>query len=123
MSPTSAYRRVSSKSRLNLPAAREKAGLSISQIAESTKISSRFLRAVEEESFGDLPGGIFTTSYIRQYAAAIGVDSDEILKVYYDFRPEAAPRAAVCERETGAKDENKAGWMRWLGVLTATSRS
>jgi cytoskeletal protein RodZ len=67
---------------LNLEYARKRNGVSLEAIAESTKISSRFLRAIESEEFEKLPGGVFNTSYIRQYAAAIGFSEQQILKVY-----------------------------------------
>jgi cytoskeletal protein RodZ len=67
---------------LNLEQARKQSGISLEAIAEATKISSRFLRAIESEEFEKLPGGIFDTSYIRQYAAAIGYCDREILAVY-----------------------------------------
>ena len=47
---------------LNLARTRERRGISLKQIAESTKISVRFLQAIESEEFGELPGGIFSTS-------------------------------------------------------------
>jgi len=67
---------------LNLEFARKRNGISLETIADSTKISSRFLRAIESEEFEKLPGGVFNTSYIRQYAAAIGFSEQQILKVY-----------------------------------------
>ncbi len=67
---------------LNLECARKRNGVSLESIAESTKISSRFLRAIESEEFEKLPGGVFNTSYIRQYAAAIGFSEQQILNVY-----------------------------------------
>jgi transcriptional regulator with XRE-family HTH domain len=67
---------------LNLEQARKRSGMSLEAIAEATKISSRFLRAIESEEFEKLPGGIFDTSYIKQYAAAIGYCDREILCVY-----------------------------------------
>ena len=67
---------------LNLECARKRNGVSLEAIAESTKISSRFLRAIESEEFEKLPGGVFNTSYIRQYAAAIGYSEQQILSVY-----------------------------------------
>lgn len=126
MSPKSARRTAASKTCLNLSVIRERAGLSIAQIAESTKISSRFLRAVEAEAFTELPGGIFATSYIRQYADAIGMDSAEILKVYYESTPGAAPVQTAPAAPAGgnsARDANRLGWLRWIGVTTAGSRS
>src|SRR5438128_2528094 len=59
-------------------------GISLEDIADRTKISLRFLRAIEAEDFGQLPGGIFNTSYLRQYAAAIGFDESELLAHYDD---------------------------------------
>jgi cytoskeleton protein RodZ len=38
---------------------REKRGMTLEDVSESTKISSRALRALEEEEFDKLPGGIF----------------------------------------------------------------
>jgi cytoskeletal protein RodZ len=67
---------------LNLPGLRHKKGVSLEQIADTTKISLRFLRAIEAEEFEKLPGGIFNTSYLKQYAAAIGFDAVELLAQY-----------------------------------------
>jgi cytoskeletal protein RodZ len=64
-------------------------GITLEQIAESTKISIGFLRAVESEEYAKLPGGIYDRSYLRQYAAAVGSDEDELLARY--------------ERATGAR--------------------
>src|SRR5690242_20660189 len=61
---------------------RQNRGISLEQIAASTKISVRALEAIEEGHFGKLPGGIYTTSYIRQYARAIDYDEMAILNVY-----------------------------------------
>ncbi len=61
---------------------RETRGVSLEQIADSTKISIRFLRAIEALDFAQLPGGIFNTSYIRQYAASIGCDEGRLLEIY-----------------------------------------
>jgi cytoskeletal protein RodZ len=68
---------------LNLATQRQRRGISLEQIAEVTKISIRFLRAIEDEEFDKLPGGIFNTSYLRQYAAATGVEESSLL-AYYD---------------------------------------
>jgi transcriptional regulator with XRE-family HTH domain len=61
---------------------RQKAGISLEQVAAKTKISMRFLRAIEAEDFSQLPGGIFNTNYLRQYAETIGMDEQELLERY-----------------------------------------
>jgi cytoskeletal protein RodZ len=67
---------------LNLAMLRQQKGVSLRSIADSTKISHRFLEAIEAEEFDKLPGGIYTTSYIRQYAAAVSYDEFELLQFY-----------------------------------------
>jgi cytoskeletal protein RodZ len=72
---------------------REMKGISLEQIAATSKISLRYLRAIEEERFEKLPGGIFAVSYIRQYAEAIGCAEGEILACYHARRRSAAPES------------------------------
>ncbi len=67
---------------LDLARLRQSAGRSLEEIATNTKISIRFLRAIELEEFEKLPGGIFSTSYLRQYAAAIAYDQDALVAHY-----------------------------------------
>ena len=52
---------------LGLATIRQNRGISLAQIAESTKISVRSLEAIERGEFSKLPGGIYNTSYIRQH--------------------------------------------------------
>jgi cytoskeletal protein RodZ len=71
------------RSILPLSTIRQNRGISLQQIADSTKISIRSLQAIEQGDFRKLPGGIYNTSYIKQYARAIDYDEGEILAVYH----------------------------------------
>ena len=75
---------------LGLASIRRNRGLSLEQISQNTKISVRALRAIEEGDFKKLPGGIYNTSYIRQYARAIEFDESELL-AYYHSKTEVVP--------------------------------
>lgn len=66
-------------------AKRRERGITLDHIANSTKISVRCLKAIEDGEFAKLPGGIYNTSYIRQYARAIDVDECELVEVYRSF--------------------------------------
>ena len=84
-SSVSSHRPSSERSRdleLDLARFRNRAGVSLEQIAEKTKIGLRFLEAIEIERFDRLPGGIFSTSYLRQYAEAIGYVEDALVAHY-----------------------------------------
>ncbi len=62
--------------------ARETAGLPLEKIAAETRISTRFLLAIESESFDLLPGGIFNRGFIRSYAEYLGLDPEQAVADY-----------------------------------------
>src|SRR5437762_2590865 len=62
--------------------AREAKGISLDQIAIETRISTRFLAAIENEEFHVLPGGIFNRGFIRSYAEKVGLDPDQAVADY-----------------------------------------
>jgi cytoskeletal protein RodZ len=63
---------------------RQKKGISLEAIAASTKLSVRQLEAIESGDFSRLPGGIYNTSYIKQYARAIEFDEIDLLTFYQE---------------------------------------
>jgi cytoskeleton protein RodZ len=63
---------------------RELRGVPLDEIAQSTKISIRYLRALEEGRFEDLPGEVFIKGFIRSYGQAIGSNVDELLAAYHE---------------------------------------
>lgn len=67
---------------LGLSTVRRNRGITLQQISETTKIGVRSLEAIERGDFRVLPGGIYATSYIRQYARAIDYPEDSILELY-----------------------------------------
>ncbi len=58
---------------------RELRGVSLREIAEATKISVRFLQALEQDRIEILPEGIFRRAFVRQYAKYVGLDADRIV--------------------------------------------
>ncbi|MBK9153779.1 MAG: helix-turn-helix domain-containing protein [Chloracidobacterium sp.] len=65
--------------------AREERGISISEVAEQTRISPLYLKAIDADDYKTLPGGIFNKGFIRSYAKYVGVDEQEALKEYNRF--------------------------------------
>ena len=69
-------------------------GLQLEQVAAETKIGLHLLEAMEADQFDRLPGGVFTRSFLRQYAHALGLDEEEVvtwLKEQFEEPPEALP--------------------------------
>jgi cytoskeleton protein RodZ len=61
---------------------REQRGITLAEIADATRIGTRFLKAIETNNFSTLPGGIFTRSFIRAYAKHVGMNEDEAIGLY-----------------------------------------
>ena len=64
---------------------RELRGVTLQAISGATKIHIRFLRALEDNKFDELPGEVFIKGYIKSYAHTIGSDPEETLNVYEEF--------------------------------------
>jgi len=62
--------------------AREEREISISEVAEQTRISAIYLEAIERDDYGPLPGGIFNKGFIKSFAKCVGVDEAEALQDY-----------------------------------------
>jgi cytoskeletal protein RodZ len=62
--------------------AREARGITLRQISDQTRISIRYLEAIETDDYKRLPGGIFNRSFIKAYAKQIGFDEQEALEGY-----------------------------------------
>ena len=61
---------------------REERGITLDDISLTTKIGTRLLRALEEEKFDQLPGGIFNKGFVRAYARHVGLDEDQAVADY-----------------------------------------
>ena len=62
--------------------ARETRGIALRDISDQTRISMRYLEAIEADDYARLPGGIFNRSFIRAYAKFIGYDEKEAIDEY-----------------------------------------
>lgn len=68
---------------------REKRGMTLEEVAGVTKISVRNLRALEEEKFELMPGGIFNRGFVRSYAKHLGLDDQQVVADYREAAGES----------------------------------
>jgi transcriptional regulator with XRE-family HTH domain len=88
-----------------LRAARERRGLSLEQIATTTKISLPVLRGLELDDISRLPGGIFSRAFVRAYATAVGLDPDEAIQ---EFIAQSPQDAAASRYAPGSLEDHQA---------------
>src|SRR3954451_10013033 len=62
--------------------ARMRARIDISEIEAETKIRAKYLRALENEEWGLLPGPAYVRSFLKTYAEALGLDAKLLLEEY-----------------------------------------
>ena len=70
---------------------RELRGISLRDIADGTKISVRFLQALEEDRVEVLPGGLFPRAFVRQYALYLGLDAERMVAEFVSAHGEPTP--------------------------------
>ncbi|HSM12513.1 MAG TPA: RodZ domain-containing protein [Thermoanaerobaculia bacterium] len=61
---------------------REARGISLREIADASKISVRYLEALEQDRFGILPAPVFVRGFLREYARVVGLDPDEVVNLF-----------------------------------------
>ena len=85
---------------------RERRGMSLQQLSRITKINLRVLDAIEAQDADRLPVAVFTRSFVRTYAAEIGLDPDDTWRRYaeqFDTADPALPLAAEVEPDMAAE--------------------
>ena len=78
-----------------LRAAREAKGLSLSQLADQTRVRISALESIEAGDFERLPEPIYVQSYLRAFAQAVGVPVDPVLEAFRRTSPSVPPASAV----------------------------
>ncbi len=78
--------------------AREARGVSISEIADQTRVSAYYLEAIESDDYRVLPGGIFNKGFVKAFAKYVGVDEQEALQDYAVLIAEQGDKLSVPEK-------------------------
>ncbi|HXR31002.1 MAG TPA: helix-turn-helix domain-containing protein [Solirubrobacterales bacterium] len=110
--------------------ARNRRGIELSEVEAATRIRARFLRAIENEEWDALPGGVYTRGFIRAYASFLGLDGDRLVEDYrtevegpqggrgpdHELAPIAAS-TATGSASRGRRSPLRLGWLAAAAVL------
>src|ERR1700756_1879884 len=61
---------------------RELREVTLEEITQATRIGPRFLEALENEDWAQLPGGVFNRGFVRSVARYLGLDEEAFLAEY-----------------------------------------
>src|SRR3954447_12040612 len=84
--------------------ARNRRKVELSEVEAATRIRFRYLRAIEDEEWDVLPGGVYTRGFIRTYASFLGLDGDRLVS---DYRESVEPwhrSAEAAQLQPGSGD-------------------
>ena len=91
---------------------RERQNMTLDQVATATKIGTRMLKALEDEHFDQLPGGIFNKGFVRAYARHLSLDEDQAIADYLAAtgasQPIKEPEAVLAALATRAEESSAA---------------
>jgi cytoskeletal protein RodZ len=105
---------------------RERRGISLDDVAISTRISLRHLHALESDRFGELPGGVFNRGIVRSYAQACGLDAEGTVQNFLMAMREHGLSTDLGENDwaefaeavhRGRPASMQPRRIRWLGVI------
>lgn len=73
-----------------LLAARERKGVDLYRAERDTKIRSRYLAALEQGDYAELPGAVYTKGFLRNYALYLGLDPEDVIRQWKRERGDSA---------------------------------
>jgi cytoskeleton protein RodZ len=99
---------------------RQRRKITLESVAEGTKVPVRYLRALEQEEYDQLPGGVFNKGIVRSYCRHLLLDEQEWLNKF----PSALTAESEPDWESFAENVRRSRSRRgsrtgaqWLGVL------
>ncbi len=105
--------------------AREGRKLSLSEVAQETRISYRHLQNIEESRYRDLPGGMYNRAFLRAYSEYLGLDPQPILQRYDAEMPPVLEKKTYRAKVPVPQNSSRRGshplfaWVLMLAASTA----
>jgi len=105
---------------------RERQQLDVTAIAARMKIKASLLSELEHDDVSHWPAGIYRRAYLRDYARAIGLDPEPVVREFMELYPD--PMLGAAQQEAGATDDSAppqaeaTGFRRLLGAMPAVLR-
>ena len=86
---------------------REARGISLKAVVDATRITQRYIEAVESDRLDVLPGGFFIKGILRNYAKAVGLDEEEVLERYRRAGILAAGKSDMARKQAPEAGKSK----------------
>lgn len=92
-------------------------GLSITEVAERLHLTTQVLESIENNEFERLPGVTFARGYVRSYAKILGLDANQVVKLFDESTHSAASTVQSIDRVGEARRGARGMWQFSLFVV------
>lgn len=101
-----------------LKKARTQKGISLDELQELTKIRKRYLEAIEDGNYKILPGNFYVRAFIKSYSETVGLEPDEVLRLYRSVIPDTSPEPTNEPKRRQTKPPRNSDKMsKWASAL------
>jgi cytoskeleton protein RodZ len=94
-------------------------GLSVEEVAVQLRIRRPYLEALEEGRLRDLPGAAYAVGFVRSYATALGLDSDDLVRRFRELTGQAAAKPKLVFPEPPPERAMPASAVLTVGAMVA----
>ena len=94
----------------SISAARRARNLSLGEISRATRLSLRYVEAIDEDRFGDLPAGLYARAYVRMVATMVGVEGAGLDDLLSSLTPPPDPLPLLEQNHTARAGKR----LRWI---------
>ncbi len=94
--------------------ARNQAGLSQADVAKRMNLMARTIQALEEDDFQNLPGPTYVRGYLYTYARLVGLDSEQLIRIYNEQFPIEPP-----VKSSSRRSSRRSSAVLWGGAALA----
>ncbi|MDO8734704.1 MAG: helix-turn-helix domain-containing protein, partial [Elusimicrobiota bacterium] len=85
---------------------RQDLGLSVEDVSSRTLINIKYLQAIEENKFSEIPAEVMTMGFIRNYSTVLGLNPDEIISEYKKSNLIQFPKITTVRIKSGPVKKN-----------------
>lgn len=112
-----------------LSEARSARGLSLADVEAATRIRQKYLEALENGDYAALPEGPIARGFLRTYAAYVGLDTEEALRLYAQESGDKGDELPIADTSVSRpvdyrplevellSEQPRSGGLRWLLAL------
>ncbi len=99
--------------------ARLEKGMTLEEVEDLTKIRKRYLQAIEEGQYKVLPGSFYVRAFVKNYAEVVGLDADQVLRMYRNVIPDPGAEASseVYTQPRRRRNINTEKWSKLASTL------